>query len=89
MNKSQNQYTLSDLLQDKFDSWVVKRTTSLFNSFCANLLRVLSKLMAMQLHEDKVEALEHCIHSFNIYQEITNNDGVYEEEKKQKGDLHL
>ena len=83
MNKSQNQNVLSDLLQDKFDSWVVKRVTTLFNSFCAILLRVLSQLKYMQLHEDKVEALKNCVHSFKIYQEITNNDGVYEEEKKQ------
>ena len=28
-----------DLLQWRFDSWVVKRLTSLFNSFCSNVLK--------------------------------------------------
>ena len=41
-----------------------KRQTSLFNSFCMFLLGVLLQLKDMQLHEDKVEALEHCVHSF-------------------------
>ena len=27
----------ADLLQDRFNSWVVKRTTSLFNSFCSTI----------------------------------------------------
>ena len=26
-----------DLLQDRFDSWVVKRATSVFNLFCSNV----------------------------------------------------
>ena len=41
-----------------------KRQTSLFNSFCRFLLRVLLQLKDMQLHENKVEALEHCVVSF-------------------------
>ena len=41
-----------------------KRQTSLFNSFCTFLLRVLLQLKDMQLHKDKVEDLEHCVHSF-------------------------
>ena len=64
MNKSQNQNVFSDLLLDRFDLWVVKGKQSLFNSFCTFLLRVLLQLKDMQLHQDKVEDLEHCVHSF-------------------------
>ena len=32
-----------DLLQDKFDSWVVKRATTLFNSFNSNVAKQVAR----------------------------------------------
>ena len=59
MNKTQNQNVFSDLLPDRIDSWVVKGThrySTRFARFCC--------AFCMQLHEEKVEALEHCVNSF-------------------------
>ena len=57
-NFSQPATTLQYLLQDRFDSGVVKRARSLFNSFCSNVSKTRCTFL---LHRAKITKERNCL----------------------------